>query len=68
MPFGPPYKPVVNFHKQGSDKAALSSRSWAAPARICTDLRVDGKRPPGPKFAILTADGQVVEKHLFKYG
>lgn len=68
MPFGPPYKPVVKSHKQGKDKASLSLSIVGCAGEICTDHRVAGKRPPGPKFAILTADGEVVEKHLFKYG
>ena len=68
MPFGPPYKPVVKSSKQGRDKAYLSLSIVGCIGEVCTDLRVKGKRPPGPKFAILEPDGEVVEKHLFKYG
>jgi hypothetical protein len=37
-------------------------------SEVCTDLVVNGDRPPKPTFVIATTEGKIVERGAFDYG
>jgi hypothetical protein len=69
LPFGPPYKPVVEAAPQpGGEVASLGMSLVGSAGEICTDLMVDGGRPKAPDFTITTTDGKEVQRGNFEYG
>lgn len=69
MPFGPPYKPIVSAYlDQDSKKAELSLSIVGASGEVCTDMMVNGDRPPAPEFTVKTPKGETVASGKFKYG
>ena len=69
LPFGPPYTPVVKVSsRSGSGTVSLGMSLVGAGGEVCSDLRVNGGRPPDPEFTITGPDGQEVQAGKFKYG
>jgi hypothetical protein len=69
MPFGPPYKPVVEVAgRSRPDAVALSMSLVGSTGEICSDLMVGGGRPKSPEFTITTTDGKEVQRGSFEYG
>jgi hypothetical protein len=75
MPFGPPYKPVVNSFQSsqvidGKQKAItqLTLSLVGIAGEQCTDMTVKGSRPGKPEFTITDPDGKVVQTGNFEYG
>ena len=71
MPFGPPYRPVVTASPapvRAGQTAQLALSLVGSGGEVCSNLRVDGKRPEKPEFTISTADGEEVERGTFEYG
>lgn len=70
LPFGPPYKPVVESGRIGGDagQVSLAMSLVGAGGEVCTSLIVDGGRPEKPEFSITTADGKEVDNGKFEYG
>lgn len=69
MPFGAPFKPVVqaSFAK-GQKTARLSMSLVGAGGETANNLLVNGSRPGNPKFTITTEDGTEVASGEFEYG
>jgi hypothetical protein len=69
LPFGPPFKPVVTVsYRQGTNKVALEMSLKGASGEACSNLMVNGRRPPDPHFTIKAPDGTEVESGKFEYG
>jgi hypothetical protein len=68
LPFGPPYKPLVSASMRGSNQASLGMSLVGAGGEVCSNLVVDGRRPPDPRFTITTPDGKEIEQGKFEYG
>jgi len=69
LPFGPPFRPIVEAHRPpGERKAVLSLSLRGSQGEACTDLRVAGVSPPEPSFLITAPDGEVVKRGKFEYG
>jgi hypothetical protein len=69
LPFGPPYKPVVRAdYAQGDGQVQLGLRLVGITGEQCTDMTVQGSRPPAPQFKITDPKGEVVYQGVFKYG
>ena len=72
FPFGGPYKPLVRVSPMGSnnqvDQARLSLEFIDNVSAICTNLYVNGDRPPDPTFVIATPNNEIVERGKFEYG
>lgn len=67
--FGPPYKPVVNIDYASGDRIHLGMTLVGSAGERCTNLLVDGTRPPQkPEFTIRDAQGNVVQQGTFEYG
>lgn len=68
MSFGPPYKPVVNVDYASSDRIHLGMPLVGTAGERCTNLLVDGTRPPQkPEFTIRDTQGNVVLQGTFEY-
>lgn len=68
LPFGPPFKPEVRVNGRQGNEVRLGLSIVGAGGEVCTNLLVNGTRPPSPEFVIATAKGDVVERGTFKYG
>ncbi len=78
LPFGPPYKPLVTgcpslgstkkFGPNVTKQMALQMSLIGSAGEVCTNLVVDGGRPPKPDFTITDPKGHVVEQDSFEYG
>ena len=69
LPSGPPYKPVVTVLPAGiGETVYLEMRLVGAAGEACSNLIVNGRRPPGPKFKISKLDGTEVDSGTFEYG
>jgi len=71
LPFGPPYKSVVEASVTswvGGAPASLSMSLVGSGGEAVSNLVVDGYRPPKPEFTITNPKGEVVEKGNFEYG
>lgn len=69
LPFGPPFKPVVDVSGgQGTGTVSLGLSLIGSAGERCSSLTVDGQRPPKPKFTITGPDGKLVESGTFEYG
>ncbi len=73
FPFGPPYKPnvvVYNMGRPGSrnENVRLNLNLVGSVGESCTNLMVNGDRPPDPSFVIATAENEIVERGKFEYG
>ena len=69
LPFGPPYKPVVRVeYAQGAGQVQIGLQLVGITRERCTDMTVQGNRPPAPQFKITDPKGEVVYQGTFKYG
>jgi beta-lactamase regulating signal transducer with metallopeptidase domain len=69
LPFGPPYKPVVTSFANGAGAQMEMELSLIGSAgEICSNMMVDGNRPPKPHFTIKDSNGEVVQQGDFEYG
>jgi hypothetical protein len=68
LPFGPPYRALVKASPRSSRQATLRLDIVDQGGASCTDLRVEGKRPPNPPFVIFDPSGKVVQRGKFEYG
>jgi hypothetical protein len=75
MPFGPPYKPIVNSYPSArivdgkqEQVTQLSLSLVGMAGEQCTDMIVKGGRPSKPEFSITDPDGKVVQTGNFEYG
>lgn len=70
LPFGPPYKPRVTIapYRMGNGQASLEMSLIGSTGEICTNLTLDGRRPPKPEFTITDPKGKVVDEGDFDYG
>jgi hypothetical protein len=70
LPFGPPYKPVIQFGRRSGDDGMLrlTFSLVGTGGEVCSDILVNGDRPGEPSFTIATPDGEIVERGKFEYG
>jgi len=69
LPFGSPYRAVVTTSTGGDEGVVdLSLHVVGAGGEVCSDIRVDGKRPDAPSFLIIDPSGEVVKRGEFEYG
>ena len=69
LPSGPPYKPLVTVMPSGNAETVyLEMQLVGAAGETCSNLIVNGRRPPGPKFKISKLDGTEVDSGTFEYG
>jgi hypothetical protein len=72
MPFGPPYKPVVQqeyYENNGKDKQlSLELSLVGSTGEVVTDLMTHGRRPSKPDFTITDSKQKVVAQGNFEYG
>ena len=54
--------------RSGPDKVSLSLAIVGVGGERCTNLTVNGKRPPKPLFVIKDKDGKMVHQGSFEYG
>ena len=55
-------------YAQGDGQAQLGLRLVGITGERCTDMTVQGNRPPAPQFKITDPKGEVVYQGTFKYG
>ncbi|HOW69393.1 MAG TPA: hypothetical protein PKY77_02230 [Phycisphaerae bacterium] len=69
MPFGPPYKPSVSVgYFPDKNTANLQMQLVGLAGEECSNLMVEGERPPTPTFSIATTGGEIIERGKFEYG
>jgi hypothetical protein len=75
MPFGAPYKPIVNSYPSArvvngkqEQVTQLSLSLTGMAGEQVTDMTVKGGRPSKPEFSITDPDGKVVQTGNFEYG
>jgi hypothetical protein len=68
LPFGPPLRAVVTAGRGQGNNVSLSLSIVGAGGERCTNLLVNGNRPPKPQFVIKDKDGKVVHQGNFEYG
>jgi hypothetical protein len=67
--FGPPYQPKVSgSYLQDGGRMSLGMSLVGVAGEVCSNLMIDGGRPPQPAFTITDPDGKVVERGTFEYG
>lgn len=68
LPFGPPYKPVVSVDSMGGSQVRLNMTLVGLAGEACTDMMIDGRRPPNPEFTISDPKKEIVQRGKFEYG
>jgi hypothetical protein len=68
LPFGAPLRAVVTANRGQGDKISLSLGIVGVGGERCTNLMVNGTRPPKPKFVIKDKEGKTVHQGTFEYG
>jgi hypothetical protein len=69
LPFGPPFKPVVEVaYGAGREEVQLGMSLVGSGGEKCSSLIVDGRQPDGVPFTISTADGDEVVRDTFRFG
>ena len=70
LPFGPPYRPVVepSYYYKSRDSLYLGLEIYGSGGEVLTGLTVNSGRPPKPRFRILGPDDEVVIQGHFGYG
>ena len=78
--FGPPYKPAVttplqenlnNISREDLKKMRqipLELSLVGSAGEVCTNLSINGQRPPKPSFTITDGKGEVAQQGSFEYG
>jgi hypothetical protein len=68
LPFGAPLRAVVTAARGQGNNVALSLSILGVGGERCTNLIVNGNRPPKPKFVIKDKDGKTVHQGVFEWG
>jgi hypothetical protein len=69
LPFGPPYKAVVDVsYTMGDREVSLGMRLVGSAGETCTNLLIEGAKPATPTFELRTAGGKPIESGKFEYG
>jgi hypothetical protein len=68
IPFGPPFKPVVDLAPRSGAEVNLKLSLVGAGGDVCSNFYVEGKRPGEPSFTIAGPDGKPVVEGKFKFG
>lgn len=74
LPFGPPFKPLVEIQPLGGrnqDAKKVVSLNLLLQGKgneICRSLNVNGQNPDSPSFVIATKTNEIVERGTFEYG
>ena len=68
LPFGTPYKLMVEARPRGTGTASLSLKIVGVGGEVCNNMIVKGARPPKPTFTITGPDGKEVASGNFEYG
>lgn len=75
LPFGPPYKPLVEVQPMGLRNLSDSNKTVSLNLllqgkgnEICRALSVNGQNPENPSFVIATKTNEIVERGSFEYG
>ncbi|MBN1908728.1 MAG: hypothetical protein JW818_03230 [Pirellulales bacterium] len=69
LPFGGPYKPVVDVqYRSGQNSVSLGLTLTGIVGESCSDMEINGRQPAEPTFIITTADGKEVATGKFEYG
>jgi hypothetical protein len=72
LPFGPPYTPKVTASMMMPDPKQpmmyLRMSLVGTTGEECSNIVIDGGRPPKPSFTITDPKGKVVEEGSFEYG
>ena len=68
LPFGPPLRAVVTAGRGQGNNVSLSLAIVGVSGEHCTNLLVNGTRPPKPQLVIKDKDGKVVHQGNFEYG
>lgn len=74
LPFGPPFKPLVEVMPQGGRNqdgkkfVSLNLLLQGKGNEICRALSVNGQNPESPSFVIATKSNEIVERGSFEYG
>lgn len=66
--FGPPYKPSVETRSRGDSTLELQMSLVGSGGESVSDCQLEGNRPGEPSFAVVTADGDIIERGKFEYG
>jgi hypothetical protein len=66
--FGPPYTPKVTASYLRGDRLSLGLSLVGVGGEACSNLVVNGARPPKPAFTITDPEGKVVVSGNFEYG
>jgi hypothetical protein len=66
--FGPPYTPKVTASYLRGDQLSLGLSLVGVGGEACSNLVVNGARPPKPAFTITDPEGKVVASGNFEYG
>jgi hypothetical protein len=66
--FGPPYTPKVTSSYLQGDRLSLGLSLVGVGGEVCSNLIVNGGRPPKPTFTITDPEGKVVASGNFEYG
>lgn len=69
LPFGPPYKAVVQVaYSPGPGQVRLEMTLVGCAGERCSNMMVHGSRPAKPEFTISNPKGEVVYRGSFEYG
>ncbi|MEN6449353.1 MAG: hypothetical protein ABFC96_02585 [Thermoguttaceae bacterium] len=68
LALGPPFKPVVTAFPMGDGQMRLQLSLVGSAGEICSNMIVDGSRPPKPRLTITDSKGKIVEQGDFEYG
>jgi len=68
LPFGTPLRAVVTAARGEGNNVSLSLTIVGVGGERCTNLTINGSRPPKPKFVIMDKDGKTVHQGSFEWG
>jgi hypothetical protein len=69
LPFGGPFHPEVSVNFiMGPEQVYLSMSLVGIGGEAVSDMLIEGRQPPKPRFKITTPDGEVVLEDQFSYG
>jgi hypothetical protein len=68
LPFGGPFRAVVTANRGQGNNVSLSLAIVGVGGERCTNLTVNGSRPPKPQFVIKDKEGKTVHQGSFEYG
>ena len=70
LPFGPPYKPLVDVSPTGDNgkTVRLNMKLSGTGEETCSNMLVNGNQPAAPQFVLATPTGEIVERGKFEFG